>query len=293
MWTRYFLGLVTFILPIGLSAQSIFPDHCPDGSALPFSAIEIKHAIDDTCGLDGKKTASGPSHLQNKAKNNFCASATSGTPEAVTPASLVALQASTTVPSGFKKEPSDRGPLTALGEGKLVRMKAFLIEAHHADLGAGETVNCNGGTEPKNDIHMAMGSTADAQECESVSAEISPHYRPKSWNEIGHFEIYNSSTHEYVPNPALDARLTAHSYRVTGQLFFDASHTICPCGTTCKPTRASGWEIHPVYNIEVCKAGAACDEGTDSDWMAFDTWWNSLVPLKKPKPPHAHTESPH
>ncbi len=294
MWIRYFLGLVTLFLPFSISAQATFPAHCDSGSALPFSAIEIKHSIDDTCGLEGKKTAAQPSHIQNKVKNNFCATAPGGTPDTVTPQNLIALQAKTTVPSGFRKEPTDRTPLTVLGEGKLVRMKAFLIEAHHADLGAGETVNCNGGTEPKNDVHMAMGATADAQECESVSAEISPHYRPKSWNEIGHFEIYNPSIRKYVSNPGLDARLTAHPYRITGQLFFDASHKACPCGTQCTPVRAAVWEIHPVYNLEVCKAGAACDENTDSDWIAFDTWWNSLVPIRKPRPPHAHTpHAPH
>jgi hypothetical protein len=65
--------------------------------------------------------------------------------------------------------------------------------AHHADLGAGETVNCNGGTESENDIHMALGAAADTEECSSVSAEISPPYRPAPWNEIGHYERYNKA----------------------------------------------------------------------------------------------------
>jgi hypothetical protein len=88
------------------------------------------------------------------------------------------------------------------------------------------------------------------------------------------------------------ARLTAQPYRVTGQLFFDASHKVCPCGTSnCSPVRASLWEIHPVYNIEVCKAGSPCDENSDGDWIAFDTWWKSLTPLSKPRGPHSH--APH
>ena len=155
---------------------------------------------------------------------------------------LIELQAETTVPSGFKKEPSDRQPLTDLEQGKLVCMKAFLVEAHHADLGAGETVNCNGGTEPQNDIHMALGAAADTEECGSVSAEISAHYRPASWtswNEIGHYEHYNKSTKKHVPDPTMAARLQAHPYRITGQLVFDASHKACPCGTTCTPVPSS------------------------------------------------------
>ena len=103
----------------------------------------------------------------------------------------------------------------------------------------------------ENDIHIAFGSHADSQECEGVSAEIIPHYRPASWNEIGHFETYSSKTKKYTPNPAMASRLQAHVYRITGQLFFDASHRACPCGTTCSPKRSSEWEIHPVYGIEV------------------------------------------
>ncbi len=290
MLTRLFLGIV---LLVGTAfAQDSFPDRCADGSPLPFANIEKKQSIDNTCGLEGKTTAPPNSHLQNQVKNNFCATAPAGLPETFTPQKLVDLQAATTVPSGYKKEPADRTPLQDLGEGKLVRMKAFLLEAHHADLGGGESVNCNGGKVPDNDVHIAFGSQPDAQECESVTAEITPHYRPDSWNEIGHFETYNSKTKKYTPNPAMAARLQSHPYRVTGQLFFDASHQPCPCNKACTPVRASVWEIHPIYNLEVCKSGTACDENTDTDWLAFDTWWNSLVPIKKIKGPHSHTHKP-
>jgi len=87
----------------------------------------------------------------------------------------------------------------------------------------------------------------------------------------------------------MDARLKSHPYRVTGQLFFDASHSVCPCGIShCSPVRASLREIHPVYNIEVCKAGSPCDENSDANWLAFDTWWKSLAPLTNPRGPHSH-----
>lgn len=295
MNSRYLKALAVLLFAAApLRAQSSFSDHCPSGSPLPFAGIELKHPIDSTCGIDGDPAASANSHLQNTVKNNFCATSSTGQPEVFTPNMLVDLQANTHVISGFGKEPTNRKPLQDLGEGKLIRMKAFLIEAHHADLGSGETVNCKGTTEEMNDVHIAFGGQAGAQECDSVTAEISPHYRPASWNEIGHYEIWNSSTRQYAPDPAMAARLTAHPYRVTGQLFFDASHAVCPCGTTrahCSPVRASLWEIHPVYNIEVCKAGSSCDENNDGDWLAFDTWWKSLVPLAKPRGPHSH--APH
>jgi len=269
-------------------AQTPFPDHCGT-QPLPFSAIQVEHPIDKTCGLQGKPSSPDPSHLQNQVKNNFCGVPAGGAPEAFTPQMLIDLQKNNHIISGQGKEPASRTHLKDLGEGKIVRMKAFLIEAHHADLGNGESVNCNGPNEEDNDIHIALGPESGTQECDSVSAEISSHFRPASWNEIGHFELFNKGTHKFTVNPGVASRLQAHPLRITGQVFFDASHSPCPCGTTCTPVRASGWEIHPIYNIEVCRAGTSCDESDDSQWLAFDAWWKSLVPVKTPKKPHGHT----
>lgn len=284
--------IVTSILAVSLvysSAQTdSFSDHCKDGKALPFASIELKHPVDDTCGIEGKKTSSDASHRQNEAKNNFCGAPAGAAPETFTPQMFIDLEHNTHVQSGTGKEPADRTALQHLGEGKIVRMKANLIEAHHADVGTGESVNCGGLKEEDNDVHIAFGPTADAKECSSVSAEISPHFRPASWNEIGHFEKFDPVTKKNIVNPVLASRLQSHPYRITGQLFFDASHTLCSCGTTCNPSRGSRWEMHPVYDIEVCKAGTACDEGTDSDWIAFDTWWKTLVKPQPIKPPHTH-----
>jgi hypothetical protein len=149
-------------------------------------------------------------------------------------------------------------------------------------------VNCYQPNNEDNDIHIALGASSDTQECESVSAEISPHYRPTAWSDIGNFETKKGNL--YVPNPTIASRLQAPTYRITGQLFFDASHTPCTCDVTkCggNPRRATNWEIHPVYKIEVCKAGAACVENNDEDWVPFDTWWQHLSPAHLPRP-HQH-----
>ena len=293
MCSTFLVLLATLALgTIPSLAQTGLPDSCPNGSPLPFSAIEVKHPIDQSCGIHGKTTSPAKSQLQNSVKNNFCAA--SATSETFTPQMLIDLQHNTHVPSGQGKEPADRTPLKDLGEGKLIRMKAFLIEAHHADLpragstSGGESVNCNALTEEGNDVHMALGAKPATQECDSISAEISPHYRPASWNEIGHFETWNPTTAKYVANPAMASRLQSHAYRITGQLFFDASHAPCPCGVPCNPIRASVWEIHPVYKIEVCKAGASCDENADGDWIDFDSWWKGLAPMQPSKRPHSH-----
>jgi len=73
--------------------------------------------------------------------------------------------------------------------------RAWSGEVH----GAGESVNCNGAKEEDNDIHIAFGAQPSTKECNSITAEISPHYRPASWNEIGHFEKWNPTTKNYDP----------------------------------------------------------------------------------------------
>jgi hypothetical protein len=278
------------------AAQDLVSDTCPDGSPIAFKSIEVTHPIDSSCPAQGKASSPAGTHAQNLAKNNFCATSSNQTPETITPQDLITLQQRAdeqNIRAGQGQEPEDRTPLKRLGEGKLVRMAAFLIEAHYADLGSGESVNCDMSKSDGNDIHMAFGATSDTEECGSVTAEISPHFRPASWNVIGQFETFSSTTKKYSVNQAMADRLQEHEYRITGQLFFDASHEPCPCGTTCAPSRASVWEIHPVYAIEICKPGTNCDVSSDSDWIPFDTWWKSLTPLRKHRPPHSHAEVEH
>jgi hypothetical protein len=279
----FLAGVVTF-------AQSITPVPRQCGNRpFPFAQIAVPRPFDAACGIAGKPTSPQNSQTQNRVKNNFCAQNQNNVPVTIVPDDLIQLQHKHNIPSGTGLEPANRAQLQQFGEGKLVRMKAFLIEAHHADLGTGESVNCNGATEEQNDIHIAFGSQPNTQECNSVSAEISPHFRPTSWNEIGHFEVFDNNTKQFVVNPQMAALLQAHPYRITGQVFFDASHAPCPCGTThCNPIRSSVWEIHPIYNIEVCKPGAQCNVNNDADWVSFDTWWNTLVKPQPLKPPHSH-----
>jgi hypothetical protein len=273
VFTRFVSLLAALLLPQAVLAQATFPKTCPNGADLPFAPIAVTHPIDSSCAAPEGQPSSPASKLQNVVKNNFCATGQTP-PERYTPAMLVALQKDTAarhVSSGRGHEPKRRTVLHELGEGTLVRMKAFLVEAHFADLGGGESVNCQLPSADENDVHIALGPAAGTQECASVTAEISPHYRPASWNEIGNFKT----------DAKVASRLQAQPYRITGQLFFDGSHKTCPCSAAkCggNPRRASLWEIHPVYKIEVCKSGAPCDDANDSDWLAFDAWWSSPAP---------------
>jgi hypothetical protein len=67
--------------------------------------------------------------------------------------------------------------------------------------------------------------------------------------------------------------------RVRGQLMFDASHSLCANGhrTANNTARRSGWEIHPVYAIDVCSATslATCKASDATKWTPLDQWLQS------------------
>src|ERR1035438_3827878 len=92
--------------------------------------------------------------------------------------------------------------------------------------------------------------------CSSVTAEMIPHFRPQEW--IGLTEV------EELESPV----------RIIGQLFYDASHVPCRNGTKASPARASVWEIHPVYALDVCakKSLQTCPANDDTKWKPLHKW---------------------
>jgi hypothetical protein len=244
------------------------------GCALPFDAIKSEGlVIDKTCGNDGTATADSPGAKQNEVKNNFCAT---GAPVALTFSSFDQLQqaaASKNVTFGGEEQlPKDRSVLAGLlntngqqvGEGSVVTLEGIVFDARHSNTTVlqenGESVNCKSGDLDMNDIHIELAESADRlnpqDECKTVTAEISPHFRPASWNR---FDV-NAKEAPLVHG----LPLKGVKVRITGQLFFDASHKPCVNGKGSAPKRRSIWEIHPVYAIEV-----------------FDTASNGFVPLDK------------
>jgi hypothetical protein len=231
------------------------------GCAYPFADIAVKHPIDLECGISGKP-ADAPNQAQNEAKNNFCVS---GDAVSVTPADLVKLQGAVkaaNIPFGDTHHlPPKRSVLrnlsktdkgVAIGEGSKVRLVAFVEQAHPSDVDSGESVNCDISGEETNDIHIPLVQAAGTDECTSVTAEMSPHGRPAGWT-----------------SAALN--LPGQVVRVTGQLFFDGSHRPC-AGGKGSPKRASLWEVHPVYAVDVCtgKTIADCPVDDDSKWRSLE-----------------------
>jgi len=242
------------------------------GCTLPFSG-SVSHPVDEHCPNEGC-TNNPPDITQNRIKNNFCAT---GTPVEISFNSIDRLQADVDKmvtqhkisygkgpPSG-PPQPNARPKISSgkldtidknghpvkIGEGDLVTIDAFVLDAKHDDTFpfgfGGETVNCKNSLLEWNDIHIALGRTATMGECNSVTAEIVPHFRPAVWDRFDS----NSCTSRHVTSPL---PVKGIRVRITGQLFFDGSHLPNSCSKPHpggNPLRRSVWEVHPVYKIEV------------------------------------------
>ncbi|HEX8636145.1 MAG TPA: hypothetical protein VF703_18640 [Pyrinomonadaceae bacterium] len=221
----------------------------------------------------------------NIAKNNFCAT---NPAVPVSYQDFVNLQQATNIAKAGKpawwtgKLPSDRTklPLVApggggqkVGDGVKVVYVGFIREAKYDDTAKGEDVNCKiGGAglvgTSDNDIHISIAQTplsaspTPAEQCQSLTAEISPHFRPAVW--------------EKITTPSFHQVFQTHPVRITGTLMADVEHIPCVNGKPSggSPVRISVWEIHPVYAIDICKNTSlkACGVADASAWTAFDKY---------------------
>jgi hypothetical protein len=270
-----FLGIAGLAIGRPAPAEDFQP-----GCVLPFDSIKVAHPIDHLCPLargnvpDPPVAANDAAHaLQNERKNNFCAT---GGPALVTFFSFKKLQQKLDQKTPEAKQwtrtnlPADRSVLSdvhttsggdTIGEGSVVRFATWVMM-----LRGNSVESCNCETSGKNedtDIHVVLISSSDREntaECSSVTAEVSPHLRPETWD----------AHHLLLAN--------AHPLRFTGQLFYDAAHRPCsgtpPTAASQTPARVSSWEVHPVYAIDVCKKKNLqnCKANDESAWTSLDQW---------------------
>jgi len=269
---------ILFCLLSGLLATAQTNEfQLPSGCKLPFDAIATKPDPVVQCGNCGVVPAdpkvAQPKALQSQAKNDFCADTSDVT--AIDFATLRKMQASSKASGWVIVDLPKRDMLQGffklngknIGEGSVVRLKAWLLDAHISDCPSGESVNCEQPGFISNDLHIPLLDPTVAQgrnqdECASVTAEMSPHFRPASWSQLD------------MKTPVKNV------VRVTGPLFFDNAHK--PCAGLTKaagdeaPFRSSLWEIHPVYRLEVCATTdpANCDVNSNDPavWIAYDQW---------------------
>ena len=272
------VALALALVSTNTAAQSAFRLRCH-----PFKSLERKHPVDTSCrAARGKSQAGTGQAAQNSAKNNFCAT---GPVVDLTHQQFLDLQrVAETLPDyaswNGNHLPSDRDLFTSLPgqfqEGMLVRYTGFVYELHAADTGSGESVNCKATGAEANDIHIAFVARLTDDECSSITAEMSPHFRPTEWraSKMARWVAANRKTKAgLVANPQ-GKRLS----RITGQLMFDAAHKPCRNGkrNPGDPARASLFEVHPIYEMEVCKTiGPTC---ADSDWQPLDEFLKAVAP---------------
>jgi hypothetical protein len=251
-------------------------------------------SIDKRCDNDGD--SSGDSAKQNEIKNRFCLPDSPTNPIEITFNTMKDLQTETETKGihfGRKPIPGQPGKTTEdlpndrsllvdmvnvngqkVGEGSLVTLEGFVFKAKHSNVGSGESVNCHFKKLGDNDIHIALartksGTNAGADECKTVTAEIIPHHRSAIYNRFdtdsrdflnGKPQKPGQDKIKGSPLPLKGARV-----RVTGQLFFDGSHSPCGSSHGGQTPRSSSWEVHPVFAIEVF-------EKTQNKFIPFPDW---------------------
>jgi len=269
-------AVVAAVFLVVLSVSAAAQDAFVPGCSLPSPLDEIKqhHTIDAKCGPQGTGETEAK-EAQNVVKNNLCAT---GDPVVMTrelfktlQQKARALKTAGQIEYGGEVVPADRSKLRDLvevggskvGEGTVVRYVALVAEARHSNVDSGESVNCGRRGAAANDIHIELVlALAGESVCQKVSAEMVPHFRPVSWNRVAGTGSVKKRVKPFGSTPV----------RLTGQLFFDGSHT--PCGEPSEDrflARLSNWEIHPVYAIDVCAFDtlAQCPVGDESVWTAL------------------------
>lgn len=262
---------------ISISAIPVFAEKftLPQSCEIPWKEIAVEREVSDKCGVTGAANV-GPGAEQNRGKNNLCAT---NPPISLAYKDFSAMQRKAEkksekksdfnfgshVPIKNRKKLQDfhkTADGTIVGEGMVVRHTGFLAEAREARIGtSGESVNCKLKGKTENDIHIDIVRRPGDNPCLSVTAEMIPHFRPDNW----------------TPKNLNRIRDLGLPVRVTGHLFFDSSHKAC-VGTKSPgkgdPLRVSLWEIHPVYQFDVCKntKKAGCPEDDDSVWLSLHEW---------------------
>lgn len=240
-----------------------------ESSCNPFGNAAVAHAIDNTCAIIGDATTDGDK-AQDRLKNNLCAS---GPVRAISIQELTALQSAvdaTGVNYGNEHEgghdggpPADRStlftklPAGSVQEGDLVSFVGYIAEVKP---GSSETVDCHCTETDEIDVHIAVADHPLNLQAEPANATKEQKHEITVKNDAQ--LCTNAFVVETIPHkrPAALEQAAIEPLRgktivkITGPLLFDASHKPCN-GTTPgsgDPARVTVFEIHPVYDIEVC-----------------------------------------
>lgn len=178
----------------------------------------------------------------------------------------------------------DRVELEALGEGRLVRVEAYLVgvrydEASHANcmLGDLQAVSQRLILVPED----ALGMKLPGRELRSVTAVITPRIRRKHARLVSTKkgrDVWATNWGKWKLDSLIYAApRTGLLVRVTGLLLLDTEHIYNPLN------RSTDWEIHPILEIEVCRRKDMCAGG--EGWQKLEDMVIKEPPVKRPRIP--------
>jgi len=269
--------IATLVLAVGAQSEPRFALRA--GCMLPYGAYAPTRDALYFCDNAGRRGGMPPPPLADRlrldAQNNLCAPASAPVPMALKefgllpspPASQLATSRKSLAKATILPGRAD------VGEGTVIRVAGIISKAHLVGCSepapgeaAGEAVTCHFMGGPKvSEIQLnlsPMSAASAAPDCETVVAKLVTHYRPIWWDD-------------------LDIKTPEAPVRITGQLFYDDTAASCPrqaSGTVpaggMRAPRATSWEVHPVYAIDVCIASAAtdCDPANGRLWVPYHQW---------------------
>jgi hypothetical protein len=243
-----------------------------DSSCNPFGKAAVAHAIDNTCAITGDASGDGDK-AQDRLKNNLCVNSPA---RVITIKELTALQSdvdATGVSYGNEHQshgggpPADRStlftklPPDSAKEGDLVSFIGYIVEVKP---GSSETVDCHCTEKDAIDVHIAVADHLLNLQTEPAKATPAQKHQVTVKNDAQ--LCTNSFVVETIPHKrpaaleqtAIEPLRNKKIVKITGPLLFDASHKPCDGKTPGNgdPARVTVFEIHPVYDIEVCSESA-------------------------------------
>ena len=179
---------------------------------------------------------------------------------------------------GYANIGDPRDALASAGEGKMIRVVAWALVARK---GSKESCNCGLSRAIDTDNHIVLVD----EETLKLRAKATPEQpatdtkkavpaRSAAQNTLKKREEH-SQTAEFAPRVRvhhpnlvgqdLQKLITAQRgkllVRVTGMQMYDSEHAL---GRHLP--RHNDWEIHPVFRLEYCPKGKACEAGSDANW---------------------------
>lgn len=217
--------LILLLLVVSLALSNGIAKPKKKKSTCGATSISAGDCPKEGCGGDGEL---------NKRKNLVTPASS---PEDYTRSDLVKLKFPASWSAGNK-----RTLLKKWGEGTPVVYEAFLLKVKHYKNGM-ESCNCNLKEDENNDFHLVTGHKKTTPEDDSITAEITPRFRPDGW------------TLTKLQKLAKDKAFV----RLTGYLMLDTQHL-----NSNSPARVTDWELHPLTAMQVCTGSiTSCKAGNN------------------------------